>query len=209
MKTSIVQRAWQHREPRYTNNGRAGAQAGVVLVVSLIMLLIMTILGVSLARTTAFQERMSANLQERQLAFQSSETALRAAELAIVESGSFAALGAIDCSDNSAAMCPPVPANTWTADSTDWRAVDDTFQSNELLLGTRAEFHVALIGTVSSSPTDPLGQSASANPAQYGEESTRGGGPTELVYRVTVRSRPANNADGALVVLQSTFRVRN
>ena len=55
-------------------------QAGVVLVVSLIILLLLTIIGLSAMQTTALEEKMAGNLRDKSLAFQAAESALRAAE---------------------------------------------------------------------------------------------------------------------------------
>ncbi|PKO39024.1 MAG: pilus assembly protein [Betaproteobacteria bacterium HGW-Betaproteobacteria-6] len=55
-------------------------QAGIVLVVALIMLVIMTLLGLSGIRTVVLEEKMTASARDRSLAFQAAETALRAAE---------------------------------------------------------------------------------------------------------------------------------
>lgn len=55
-------------------------QAGAVLVVSLIILLILTILGVSVMRTTTLEEKMAAATRDKDIAFQSAEAALKAAE---------------------------------------------------------------------------------------------------------------------------------
>ncbi|WP_123769594.1 pilus assembly PilX family protein [Vulcaniibacterium tengchongense] len=55
-------------------------QRGAALVVALILLLIMTVLGLVVLRTTQLEERMSANLYARSLAFQAAEAALREAE---------------------------------------------------------------------------------------------------------------------------------
>ncbi len=55
-------------------------ERGAALVVALVMLLVMTVLGVSAARTTNLQERMAGNLRDSNLAFQSAERALREGE---------------------------------------------------------------------------------------------------------------------------------
>jgi len=52
------------------------AQRGAVLVVSLIILLIMTIIGVSSMKNTTLEERMAGNMRDQNLAFQSAEAAL-------------------------------------------------------------------------------------------------------------------------------------
>ncbi len=57
-----------------------GRQRGAVLVITLIMLLVLTILGITAMQTTTMQEKMAGNARDRDLAFQSAESALRAGE---------------------------------------------------------------------------------------------------------------------------------
>ena len=56
------------------------AQTGVVLVISLIILLLLTIIGLTAMQTTALEEKMAGHLRDKNLAFQAAESALRAAE---------------------------------------------------------------------------------------------------------------------------------
>jgi type IV pilus assembly protein PilX len=58
-------------------------QSGAALVVSLLILLVMTLIGVSSMQTTTMEEKMASNTRERQQAFEAAEAALRAAELHI------------------------------------------------------------------------------------------------------------------------------
>ena len=60
--------------------GSARRQQGISLVIVLILLIVMSVLGVAVLRSSALQERMSANLRDRNLAFQAAETALRIAQ---------------------------------------------------------------------------------------------------------------------------------
>ncbi len=55
-------------------------QQGVVLVISLIMLLLMTIVGVTSMQTTILQEKMAGNLRDKHIAFNSAEAALQQGE---------------------------------------------------------------------------------------------------------------------------------
>lgn len=55
-------------------------QAGAALVVGLILLLLLTLIGLSAARTALTEERITGNLSDRELAFQLAEGALREAE---------------------------------------------------------------------------------------------------------------------------------
>ncbi|MGK0674477.1 MAG: PilX N-terminal domain-containing pilus assembly protein [Halothiobacillaceae bacterium] len=55
-------------------------QHGAALIVALILLLVMSILGISSVRTTVMEEKMAATSYDRSLAFQAAEAALRAGE---------------------------------------------------------------------------------------------------------------------------------
>lgn len=58
----------------------ADRQRGVALFISLVLLLVLTIAGVSAVQTTSLEERMARNTHDSLLAFQSAESALREAE---------------------------------------------------------------------------------------------------------------------------------
>ena len=58
-------------------------QRGAVLAISLIMLLVLTLLGVTAMRTTVLEEKMAGNMNDRNVAFQAAETALRDGEALI------------------------------------------------------------------------------------------------------------------------------
>lgn len=55
-------------------------QAGVVLVISLIMLVLLTIIGITAMQVTNLEEKMAGNSKEYNTAFQAAETTLRNAE---------------------------------------------------------------------------------------------------------------------------------
>lgn len=56
------------------------AQQGAVLVISLILLLVMTLLGLAAMQITRMEERMAGNLRDTNIAFQGAEAGLRDAE---------------------------------------------------------------------------------------------------------------------------------
>ena len=62
-----------------SNRFNAARQSGAVLIVAMVILLILTLLGVSTMNTTSLQERIAANTQERVHAFQAAETGLNQA----------------------------------------------------------------------------------------------------------------------------------
>ena len=55
-------------------------QSGSVLIISLIVMLVLTILGVSGMKSAVLEEKMAGNLRDSQLAFQAAEATLREAE---------------------------------------------------------------------------------------------------------------------------------
>jgi type IV pilus assembly protein PilX len=58
-------------------------QRGVTLIVALIFLAILMLLGVTVAQTSSMEERMAGNTRDRDLALQSAEAALKAADTAM------------------------------------------------------------------------------------------------------------------------------
>ena len=63
-------------------------QQGIVLIISMIMLLMMTLLGVTAMKTALMEEKMAGNTRDATLAFHAAETALRDAEVWVANQGS-------------------------------------------------------------------------------------------------------------------------
>ncbi|HPF28453.1 MAG TPA: PilX N-terminal domain-containing pilus assembly protein, partial [Steroidobacteraceae bacterium] len=59
------------------------AQRGAILVTSLLLLLVLTIIGLTAMRMTSLQERMAGSTRDLNLAFQGAEAALRDGETLI------------------------------------------------------------------------------------------------------------------------------
>ena len=65
----------------YNHGSRSShRQRGTILLVSLIIMLLLTILGVTALNNVTMEERMAGNLRDGDLAFQAAEAALRAGE---------------------------------------------------------------------------------------------------------------------------------
>lgn len=98
--------------PRHTTGHANHAQRGFVLVVGLVILLVLTLIGVSAMRGTTLEEHMAGNTQERDLAFQAAEAALRASEQFVADNATKTALtsssGYTNCAQNTSTNhCPP------------------------------------------------------------------------------------------------------
>lgn len=70
--------------PRRQNHASRTQQQGISLLIVLILLLVMSILGIAVLRSSAMQERMAANLYDRSIAFQTAEAALRQVQFAVL-----------------------------------------------------------------------------------------------------------------------------
>lgn len=97
------------------------AQQGMSLLVVLILLVVMSILGVAVMRSSSMQERMAANLRDRSLATQAAEAALATAVNNLNGIAKFrtSAPAAQDCNDYG--VCPTFTkssAATWQAGPT-------------------------------------------------------------------------------------------
>ena len=98
----------------------ARRQQGFSLIVVLVLLIVMSILGIAVLRSSAMQERMSANLRDRSLAMQAAESALRFAQDQVLgvtaDNWDKKAPVAADCAASS--ICPTGSAATWRAGPT-------------------------------------------------------------------------------------------
>lgn len=97
-------------------NSLPRAQTGVALVVTLLILLVMTILGVSSMQSTTLEERMAGNMRDQNLAFQSAEAAL-------IEGEEFLENTLLIVTDSTAGLHPKneapdvFDADTWISDA--------------------------------------------------------------------------------------------
>lgn len=182
-------------------------QRGVALVVALVLLVVATLIGLASVRGTNLQERMSANMYDRSLAFQRAESALRAAEDAITADSDLGRLRAVDCTV-AGRVCNPMPTDTFSASGTPdpaWTEVPDENNVNTGKTPGRPEYFIQFMGTGSGDSNYGLDANAG-----FGQYSDPGGASTTVAYyRITARSSDPADADvndRAIVVLQSTVK---
>jgi type IV pilus assembly protein PilX len=60
-------------------------QTGAVLIIGLFILVVITLIGISAIQTTTLEEKMTGNMRDHDLAFQAAESALRDAEINLIE----------------------------------------------------------------------------------------------------------------------------
>lgn len=168
-------------------------ESGAALMVSLIMLLILTIIGVTGMKNTALEERMAGNMRDKGLAFESAEAALRDAE-AFMETvftlGAFNADGSDGYYDNST-------RDLWQSVDWDGTNVGNTNKSvtaTTSIPGVEAGKYV--IQYIADSEESDVSGGVNLNNIGQGT----GGGNTSI-FRITVRGSGASG--NAAVILQT------
>jgi len=90
---------------------RGYTQAGSVLIVSLVMLLLLSLIGLAGMQSTIMQDRMAGNMRDKDMAFEATEAALREAEKDLRTSIPVAFSGANGLYQIGAGNRPDWPAN--------------------------------------------------------------------------------------------------
>jgi len=187
-----------------TANHTLVRQRGAVLVVSLLILLVMTVLGVAAMGSTTLQERMANNNRQQQVAFQA---ALRAAETFLGNTISDAT--ALRTNFNSvvpvaglyAERAPmtgvatyPLPAGFDIYDDNDWLAAGSAVEVISLTSVTqRPRYIIEYVGRVGAPPNDYSGKKPDTR--QFG-------------FRITAIGWGEGAAPNARYLLQSSYRIR-
>jgi type IV pilus assembly protein PilX len=172
------------------------SQRGVALIISLILLTVMSLVGMSAVRAISKEERMVSQSLDRNIAFQATESALREAEAWIETTGRPTLAAGAACSDQGSGspqlrLCG---APSVTATVPRWIDVDFTSSSSGWKDAT------------------PVGTGNFVITPQYFVEYLGDGFPCQLNdptstgckrYRVSARPKPIN--DRATVVLQTVY----
>jgi type IV pilus assembly protein PilX len=175
----------------HSNTNAQQRQRGAALVVALIMLLVMTVLGITAMQMTRMEERMAGNSRDINLAFQGAEAGLRDSEARI------AAL------TSRPAACSTPPCTVWTRGS--WLS-DLRDEAYPWWTTNGTEYGVAGAPEVTEVTRDPrvVTESLGFIP----DSLTVGHGPPEGrdFYKITANSSGAS--DTATAVLESTYTRR-
>lgn len=173
--------------------GTMQRQRGISLLVVLILLLVSTLLGLAVLRSSNMQERMTANLRDRSLAYQATEAALvYATNLIRSRDGTPQDMSKVlpqpgdGCVDG---VCPPPEdgqPDRWLDPGTAWIPVPDSAYDTEQLAAA-PEYIIEYMGMVPSRPDACL-----ADPKPIDCENP--------MYRITARTRAAGRAE---VMLQA------
>lgn len=165
-------------------------QRGAILVTSMLLLLVLTIIGVTVMQMSRMQERMAGNSRDVNLAFQAAEGTLRAAEQYIGDQQ----VRPVTCSGADTGSCPvftegTVVGTTANQDETWWDEKGRTYDQ-ETMDGLR-ETPTAVV--------EELGYVRTDGGVVMGQDPPDG----RDFYQVTSRSTGGSGL--AEIVLQSTF----
>jgi len=166
-------------------------QAGATLIVSLLILLVMTLLGVTAMQTNILEEKMSGNSKDVSLSLQAAEAALREAEAYVETIVSPAA--AFD--GNTAWLYPDGTNVDVYADAT-WTTARSYQTGNITNITTRPKYVIELTGEIGSATTD-------INVKGYGESSGSG-----AVNSFRVTARGTGGSDSTVTLLQAYYAKR-
>ncbi len=178
-------------------------QQGVVMAVALIMLLMLTIIGVTSMSSGNLQEVMARNMLDRNYAFQAGESGLRDAEID-VENNMTAGTNFDTSCTNGLCLPPASTADPPVWETINWDSASLTRDFGEFTGGT--DYKNALVPNLAAVPKYIIEYNDIAcDPTVPGEEL--GTAVKFDKYRIT--SQAAGRSNVARIRLQSTYRKRN
>lgn len=181
-------------------------QKGSVLILSLMILVVLTMIGVSSMSSSSLQEKMAGNFRDREIAFQAAEMTLAAAEDYITSTINTSNIGSADGLYNQ--FNGPAPHNAFTGNdagtiSNWWTGTDSLALNAAPINKTIAEVRTQPRYTIEAREDVGVDEGTDINVGGYGE-STGGGIITS--FRVTARG--TGKSDSTVVILQSSYGKR-
>lgn len=176
------------------------AQRGVALVVSLILLIVVTLIGLAAVQGTSTQMRMTSNFYDRAIAFQSAEAGLAAGAAAL----SAGTTNIRNCGQGGGA-CGSNPFDDGGAAGNIVTVTSGSTYAAAANAAAQPQYVIENMGTFVD-PNSNTGFGQTANAAQYGAQ---GASMTAIYYRITSRSGDPSLAavqERAVVVLQAMYK---
>lgn len=180
---------------KFIQNHNIKNQHGSILIVSLMILVVLTMIGVSSMSTSSLQERMAGNFRDRQIAFQSAEMTLAYAEEFARNSINSASL--FDDTNGYYSQYNG-PTNLNAFDSTWWTTTkSQALPTTIAQVRTQPRYVIEYRGDVG------ITEGTSINVGGYGEST---GGGLISNFRITVRA--TGLSDNTKIILQSNYGKR-
>ena len=172
-------------------------QQGMALVVSLVLLVVVTLVGLAGMRGTIMQERMAGGAYDRETAFQAAEAAL--------------VLGARDFIANQSTWLETIDNNDATLDTL-WNDVPSGVENDKFTAMDSAnapQYLVQLLGGCESGGMRGSGFTGTTDQNEAGPKGQQLSRAPGTCYRITARAidpTEDDNAERAQVILQATYR---
>ena len=162
-------------------------EQGATLAITLILLFVMTLLGVSAMQVTQMQEKMASNLQDKEVSFDAAESALRAGEKWLLS---------LTREPVTLEQCPTYPCVKETYQNLDyttqtkawWEANSAVYTSGLSNIASQPRYIIEFLHFVPDSPE--IGQSLVKSKGVF-------------YYQITARG--SGSSDDAVSVLQTTL----
>ena len=169
-------------------------QSGSVLIISLIVMLVLTILGVSGMKSSILEEKMAGNMRDSQLAFQAAEATLKEAEQYI--NNNIVSINNFD-SDGSDGLYDKSTQRLW--DNISWDSSDSLEHSDfdsDYAINSPPRYIIQHLAT-QVNDVDEL------NLDNYGQGT--GAGRIEMFL---ITARATGSSGNSVVMLQTTYGKR-
>lgn len=182
-----------------------GGQRGAALVVSLVILLVMTIIGITAMRSSTLEEKMAGNAQRNEVAFQLAQSALRQAEGWIMGSASSGLGSSLALTDfyQKSSLCPTgatapcelwqsgeLPASVATQGNGWWTSNGRKYTKSLTVNGTTYDAYYVI-----EHLTDRVNVSKPGYPPEYS------------LFRIVAVAGPAGGVTGATAVASTVERM--
>ena len=164
-------------------------QLGVALFISLVLLLVLTIIGVSAVQSTSLEVRMSRNEHDTLLAFQSAESALRDAEQQL---NTITSIAPFNGSSGLYRVADMGSAENWDVAGT-WSGSSSVVASAVHGTAEPARYIIEYLG--------PVVREENA----YEQNSPYGSGQVDRIEMFRITARGIGGTTNSQVLLQSTF----
>lgn len=167
-------------------------QRGSVLIVSLLMLLVLTLIGITAMSTSTLEEKMAGNSRDQNLAFQAAEAGLRDAEAFIEGMAATAAFnGAAGLYRINTAPAPDIFIDTT------WNGANSIEYKGNNITGVKTKPRYIVEYVSETGTTNPELESC------YGCSSGAG-----VVTNLRITTRGTGGSDNATVILQEYYGKR-
>lgn len=178
-------------------------QRGFILVVTLVLMLLISMVGIMVVQGTALQNKLSNATYDRQISFQNAEAALRAAAIEVTSHPDLVArncqAGGVVCLTNPFTD-PNLP--TGAIHTVPQGSATGDYTVSAVSTG-QPQFVIENMGNWVQAQSD-TGFNQTSNVHNYG---VQGGSSTAVYYRITARSGdPAIVGPRAVVTLQAVVR---